>query len=57
MLTQQLRELEADQIVARKVYAEVPPRVEYSLAPRGESLRAVINAMTDWGSDRLSQKH
>lgn len=56
MLTQQLRELEADQIVARKVYAEVPPRVEYSLTPRGESLREVIQAMTAWGSERLSQK-
>jgi len=49
MLTQQLRELERDRIVHREVYAEVPPRVEYSLTPLGESLRPVVDALCEWG--------
>ncbi|WP_185961281.1 helix-turn-helix domain-containing protein [Telmatospirillum sp. J64-1] len=49
MLTNQLRELEADGLVIRKVYAEVPPRVEYSLSPLGGSLYPVIMALKDWG--------
>jgi DNA-binding HxlR family transcriptional regulator len=48
MLTQQLRELEADGIVHREVYPQVPPRVEYSLTPRGRSLEPVIKAMCTW---------
>ncbi len=50
MLTQQLRQLEHDGIVSRKVYPVVPPRVEYSLTPRGASLKGVIAAMSDWGA-------
>ncbi len=49
MLTRQLRELEADGLVHRKVYAEVPPRVEYSLTAKGETLRDIILALKDWG--------
>ncbi|MEM7416078.1 MAG: helix-turn-helix domain-containing protein [Gemmatimonadota bacterium] len=49
MLTKQLRELEADGVVHREVYAEVPPRVEYSLTDRGETLLPVIRAMREWG--------
>lgn len=49
MLTQQLRELEADGIVWRKVYAEVPPRVEYGITDYGQSLYDTLNAMARWG--------
>lgn len=48
-LTNQLRELEADGFVARRVYAEVPPRVEYSLTKRGRTLEPVILALKNWG--------
>jgi len=50
MLTQQLRELEADGIVARKVYAEVPPKVEYSLTPLGRDLDGITQALSAWGA-------
>jgi DNA-binding HxlR family transcriptional regulator len=49
MLTQQLRELEKDGIVHRQVYAQIPPKVEYSLTPLGNSLRPVVDAMCEWG--------
>ncbi|ANE46239.1 HxlR family transcriptional regulator [Paenibacillus swuensis] len=51
MLTNQLRELEEDRLVERKVYAEVPPRVEYTLTPHGESLMPILRMMYDWGQD------
>lgn len=54
MLTQQLREMEQDGIVHRKVYAEVPPKVEYSLTSLGESLQPILNAMHEWGAKQLS---
>jgi len=54
MLTQQLRELEQDGLVHREIYREVPPRVEYSLTPRGESLRPILEAIHSWGTDYLS---
>ena len=49
MLTNQLRELEADGLVHRTVYAEVPPRVEYRLTERGRTLEPVIRALKAWG--------
>jgi DNA-binding HxlR family transcriptional regulator len=48
-LTQQLRELEAHRIIRRKVYRQVPPKVEYSLTPLGETLKPVLDAMHQWG--------
>jgi DNA-binding HxlR family transcriptional regulator len=50
MLTQHLRELERDEIVHRKVYAEVPPKVEYSLTRHGESLKPILKLMSAWGA-------
>ena len=52
MLTQQLRELEEDGIVSRKVYPEVPPKVEYSLTERGASLKPVVRAMCAWAAGK-----
>lgn len=49
MLTKQLRELEDAGLVHRKVFAEVPPRVEYSLTPLGESLRPIVLELKRWG--------
>jgi len=56
MLTNQLRELEADRLLIRKVYPEVPPRVEYSLSERGRSLEPVIMALKQWGDANLSSE-
>src|SRR5262249_12804194 len=50
MLTQHLRELERDEIVHRRVYAEVPPKVEYSLTKHGKSLKPILKLMSAWGS-------
>lgn len=49
MLTQQLRELEEDKIIDRKVYNVVPPHVEYSLTARGERLKPMLTLMVEWG--------
>lgn len=53
MLTQQLRELEADGLVHREVFAEVPPRVEYSLTELGKSVVPILEMMCQWGKDYL----
>lgn len=51
VLTAQLRDMEANGLVNRKVYAEVPPRVEYSLTDLGYSLKPILDAMWNWGED------
>lgn len=49
MLTQQLREMERNGLVSRKIYPQVPPKVEYSLTELGASLKPVVEAMCSWG--------
>lgn len=51
VLTDSLRQLESDGLILRTVYPEVPPRVEYSLTERGESMRPVLSAMETWGKN------
>lgn len=51
VLTAQLRDMEANGLVHRDVYAEVPPRVEYSLTELGQSLKPILDAMWNWGED------
>ena len=57
MLTQQLRELEADDLVHREVYPVIPPKVEYSLTATGRSLMPILVAMRDWGAAYLRGKN
>lgn len=56
VLTAQLRDMEESGLVNRKVYAEVPPRVEYSLTELGQSLRPILDAMQKWGEDYKASK-
>jgi DNA-binding HxlR family transcriptional regulator len=56
MLTRQLRELESAGLIHREVYAEVPPRVEYSLTKRGRSLEPVIRSLWSWGNTYLEER-
>jgi DNA-binding HxlR family transcriptional regulator len=51
MLTSELRALETVGLISRKVYPVVPPKVEYSITPLGETLRPVLNAMGSWGQE------
>ncbi|MCO5731276.1 helix-turn-helix domain-containing protein [Rhizobium sp. SSA_523] len=53
MLTNQLRELEDDGLIERKVYAQVPPKVEYSLSRLGRSMEPVLLALKDWGDANI----
>ena len=53
MLTQQLRELESDNLINREVFAVVPPKVEYSLTDLGASLKPILTAMYTWGSEYM----
>ncbi|MEL6936403.1 MAG: helix-turn-helix domain-containing protein [Cyanobacteria bacterium J06607_17] len=55
MLTKQLRELEANNLISRKVYAEVPPKVEYSISDYGKTLAPVIHALKEWGLQHLER--
>ena len=55
MLTQQLRELEGDNLLNRTVYPVVPPKVEYSLTAIGQSLKPILSAMYDWGAEYMKQ--
>ena len=56
ILTRQLRELEEDQMVHREVYKEVPPKVEYSLTPLGQSFIPILHSMGDWSKKYLVSK-
>ncbi|MFD7031683.1 winged helix-turn-helix transcriptional regulator [Streptomyces sp. NPDC059917] len=56
MLTQHLREMEEDGLVHRKVYAEVPPRVEYSLTEHGHTLNRALGPLGAWGADRVRRE-
>ena len=55
VLTAQLRDMEASGLVHRQVYAEVPPRVEYSLTVLGKSLKPILDAMWNWGQNYQAQ--
>ena len=57
VLTDNLRSLEDDGIVIRKIYAEIPPRVEYSLSELGESLRLITEVMAKWGMKYKAQNN
>lgn len=55
VLTQQLRELEKDGIISRRAFAEVPPRVEYSMTDYGRTLKPLIVAISEWGRTHLKK--
>ncbi len=57
MLTQQLRELETQDLIHREVYPVIPPKVEYSLTATGRSLLPILVAMRDWGAEYLRSKN
>lgn len=56
MLTKQLRDLEKDDLISRKVYAEVPPKVEYSLTEKGQSVIPIIESLSVWGEKYCGSK-
>ena len=55
-LTTQLRDLEQDGLIARSVYAEVPPRVESSISPKGRSLEPILELMCEWGERNMDER-
>ena len=55
-LTNQLRELEADGMISRKAFSEIPPRVEYSITEKGKSIFPILEAMCDWGHLNMDEK-
>ncbi|HLT48891.1 MAG TPA: winged helix-turn-helix transcriptional regulator [Aequorivita sp.] len=57
MLTQTLRELESDNLINRKVYHEVPPKVEYTLTEVGKELIPFISHLKDWGEKQMEKEH
>lgn len=57
MLIEQLKELEQDGLIARKVYNQVPPKVEYSLTNYGSSLRDILKVVCDWGDDYIKHRY
>ena len=56
VLNESLREMEEEQLIHRKVYPEIPPRVEYSLTDLGRSIRPILFGMYDWGADYLTRE-
>jgi len=56
MLTQQLRELEQDGMIVRKVYAEVPPKVEYSVSDYGRTIQPALETMASWGTEHIKRQ-
>ena len=55
ILTKQLREMEADGLVVKRSYPEVPPRTEYTLTAKAESLAPILKALAEWGMDNMFQ--
>lgn len=53
MLTKQLRQMEGDGLIARKVYTQVPPKVEYSLTEMGKSLLPILDQLCEWGAEHI----
>ena len=56
VLTEQLRELEADGLIVRTEFKEIPPRVVYELSEKGKSLKPVMKAMSNWGTENVLNK-
>ena len=57
VLTDSLRSMEEDGLITRTVYPEVPPRVEYALSDLGETMRPILNAMQEWGTNYKNSLH
>ncbi len=56
-LTNQLRELEADGLISREVFGEIPPRVEYSITPKGKTLFPLLELMCEWGEKNKDERY